>query len=270
MNFLDRFEGIVLNKARHVITSLILLAIVVAGLYFAMAVSNFADSPSVEASDSFNMPEFVKPQEEKVAEKAQAPAATNSETQAEAKAEEKQHPLPRYADEIDEVVKEVLPLYIAYYDFKDDEDSRWQLISFIADLMEKYQAKLYDDQMDEAVKGFVSYMDDFADYYKEKSGIARKPLDQITSLNNPEIKKILGNPFNVYFRGVMKNYEILEEEAQRAKLESQMNNASALQQIMVTGGALAAMVLLILLLIIFKIENSLRRTADVAEGYSPQ
>jgi hypothetical protein len=48
--------------------------------------------------------------------------------------------------------------------------------------------------------------------------------------------------------------------------EARENNANAESQIMIVAGSIAVIVLFVLLLVLLKVENSLRRSADVAEG----
>lgn len=263
--FLDRFEGMVLDNARRIISSLILLAIAVAVIYLAIAALNFADSPDTTVTDSFTVPVFEEPVDSKDAVDQTRTQSTQSNRET-AESSGWQHPLPEYKDEIDNIVDDVYPLYVVFFNFELFDDQRRQLITATADRISDY-AGFSENQLDDLVDGLESYTSDFSEYYVDIAGIDGTDLEQLSpgSQSNPVIEEKLRNPFASYFQGVDESYNDLLQDAERAAVEAQQNNISAMSKIAVVGGSLVALVLLIMLLILFKVENSLRRSADVAE-----
>lgn len=261
--FLDRFEGLILNYARRVISFTILLAIALSVLLLVAATLSFMASPSVDIDDSFDIPEFEEPVklvEQKRAEPRQDQAA---EKPAEP---EWQHPMPEYENEIDNIVDSVLPLYIAFYGFDDSVDNRRSLIGFVADQLRPYQNMLSEDQMDDVVDGMEDYIDDFSDFHIDANNINTSDLSKIKKKNDPQMSKALENPFRKYLSQIDENFAALAQQAEQSAVEARARNAAAGQNLLVVSAALVVIVVLVLILVLFKAENSLRRSADVAEA----
>ena len=268
-SFLDKFEGIVLDNARRVISSLILAAIAVGALFLVIALWNFSDSPDTEITDRFDVPEFEEPP--RVASQATKKDSNVSPSDSNAKpAEEPQweHPMPEYEDEIDDMVDALQPLGLAFKGWKISEDNRRIDIGNFASKLSPFKRALTEDQMDDVVSGLEDYIDDFADYYGDAAGLKGLDLDEIqsNSATDPVVETFLENPTSAYLGGVSAAYEELAGEVSKAEAEAGRNNASAASQIMVTAGSIGAVILLVLLLVLFKVENSLRRSADAVEG----
>lgn len=268
--FLDKFEGIVLDNSRRVISSLILLAIAVGLVYLVIAALNFTDSPDTENSDPFAVPSFEEPAEiteEEPVQQSESSAGSSTEPQSAAELDW-QHPMPVYRDEIDNILDDLYPLFVAFFNFEVTEDQRRNMVGFTADQLSGYTEVLSKDQMDAVVEGLEDYISDLAGYYAEVAEIDGMEPNEIDpgSMSDPEIERVLNNPFTEYLDGVNESYSVHQEEVDRAEMEARQNNLSALSQISIVGGSVGAMVLLVLLLILFKAENSLRRSADVADG----
>lgn len=268
--FLDKFEGIVLDNSRRVISSLILLAIAVGLVYLVIAALNFTDSPDTENSDPFAVPSFEEPAEiteEEPVQQSESSAGSSTEPQSAAEPDW-QHPMPVYRDEIDNILDDLYPLFVAFFNFEVTEDQRRNMVGFTADQLSGYTEVLSKDQMDAVVEGLEDYISDLAGYYAEVAEIDGMEPNEIDpgSMSDPEIERVLNNPFTEYLDGVNESYSVHQEEVDRAEMEARQNNLSALSQISIVGGSVGAMVLLVLLLILFKAENSLRRSADVADG----
>lgn len=268
-SFLDKFEGTVLDNARRVISSLILAAIAVGGLFLVIALLNFSDSPDAEITDRFDVPEFQEPP--RVASQATVKESNTSPSDSNAKiAEEKEleHPMPDYESELDDIVDDLMPLFIAFKGWEDSESNRSYLVAFIADQLDGFQRNLSVDQMDDVVSGLENYVGDFADYYGDAAGL--KGLDpteiEPNSAADPVVEAFLDNPTSSYLSGVEEAYAELADEVTMAEAEAARNNAAAASQIMITASSIGAIILLILLLVLFKVENSLRRSADAVEG----
>lgn len=267
--FLDKFEGIVLDNARRVISSLILAAIAVGALFLVLALWNFSDSPDAEITDSFDVPEFEEPP--RVASQATKKDSNVSPSDSSAKpAEEPQweHPMPNYESELDDMIDDLMPLFVAFKGWDVSVENRRSLITFIAGQLDRFQQTLSEDQMDDVVSGLEDYIDDFADYYGDAAGLSGLDLDEIqpNSATDPVVENFLKNPTSSYLDGVREAYAELEEEVINAEAEAGRNNANAASQIMITAGSIGAIILLVLLLVLFKVENSLRRSADAVEG----
>jgi len=266
--FLDKFEGIVLDNSRRVISLLILLTIIVGLLYLTSAIINFADSPNTKTADRFSVPAFEQPVEN--AEELQE--SQNSEDTANApEVTESEHPMPEYRDEIANIVENIYPFYVAFFNFEVSEERREFLTEFTAEQLIPYQNAFSRQQTDEIIEGLENYTNDFSEYYLEEVGLDGLDVEEINpgSMSNPEFEQILRNPFNEYLIGVEDAYDVHLEEVESAQMEAQRNNLSALQQISIAGGSIAAIIFFILLLILFKVENSIRRSADAAEKTLP-
>lgn len=267
--FLDKFEGFVLDNARRVISSLILAAIAVGALFLVTALWNFSDSPDAEITDRFDVPEFEEPP--RVASQATKKDSNVSPPDSNANpAEEPQweHPMPDYESELDDMVDDLMPLFVAFKGWEVSVENRRSLITFIADQLDQFQQTLSEDQMDDLVSGLEDYIDDFADYYGDAAGLKGLDPDEIqpNSATDPVVENFLKNPTSSYLDGVREAYTELQEEVIKAEAEAGRNNASAASQIMITAGSIGAIILLVLLLVLFKVENSLRRSADAVEG----
>jgi len=268
-SFLDKFEGIVLDNARRVISSLILAAIAVGALFLVIALWNFSDSPDAEITDRFDVPEFEEPA--RVVSQASKKDSEASPPDSNAKpAEEPQweHPMPDYESELGDMVDDLMPLFVAFQGWETGVSNRRNLINFIAGQLDQYQRNLSEDQMDDVVSGLEDYIDDFADYYGDAAGLKGLDLDEIqpNSATDPVVETFLKNPTSAYLDGVNAAYDELAGEVSKAEAEAGRNNASAASQIMITAGSIGAVILLVLLLVLFKVENSLRRSADAVEG----
>ena len=268
-SFLDKFEGIVLDNARRIVSSLILAAIAVGALFLVIAAWNFSDSPDAKITDSFVVPEFEEPP--RVASQATKKDSNDSPSDSNAKpAEEPQweHPMPDYESELDDMVDDLMPLLVAFQGWEIGVPTRRKFIDFIAGQLDQYQRSLSEDQMDDVVSGLEDYIDDFANYYGDAAGLKRLDLDEIqpNSATDPVVETFLKNPTYAYLVGVDAAYEELVGEVIMAEAEAGQNNASAVSQIMITAGSIGAVILLVLLLVLFKVENSLRRSADAVEG----
>lgn len=262
--FLDKFEGLVLDNSRRVVSLLIILAIVVGFLYLTTAIINFADSPNTKTDDRFDVPTFEEPienvEEQEETQNSEKSADSSEETQS-------KHPMPEYRDEIANIVKNLFPFYVAFFDFDISDERREYLRGFTADQLLPYQDALSKKQMNEVVEGLEDYIDDFAEYYSEIVGIDGLDIDEVNpgSMSNPELEQTLRTPFNEYLAGVEDAYDLHLEEVQSAETKAAKNNLSALKQFSIAGGSIAAIIFLVLLLILFKVENSIRRSADAAE-----
>jgi hypothetical protein len=261
--FLDRFEGLILNYARRVISFTIILAMALSVLFLVVATLNYMASPSADIRDSFDIPEFEEP----VKPVAQKRAEPRQDQAAEKPAEpEWRHPMPQYESEIDNIVDSVLPLYIAYYGFDASVDSRRNLIGFVADQLKPYKKALSEDQMDDVVDGMEDYIDDFSDFHIDANNLDTSDLSQIEKKSDPQMSKALENPFRDYLSLVDKNFAALAQQVEQSIEEARASNAAAGQNLLVVSGALIVIVVLVLILVLFKAESSLRRSADVAEA----
>jgi hypothetical protein len=267
--FLDKFEGLVLDNARRIVSLFILLAMVVGFLYLTTAIINFADSPNTKIDDRFDVPAFEEPVEN-VQQREETQKSANSADSSEENQSE--HPMPEYRDEIANIVENLYPFYVAFFNFEVSDERREYLTGFTAEELRPYQDAFNRNQMDEVVEGLEDYIDDFSEYHAEITGIDGLDIDEVNpgSMSNPEFERILENPYGEYLAGVSDAYDLHLEEVQSAEMEAQKNNFGALKQISIAGGSIAAIIFLVLLLILFKVENSIRRSADAAEKTLPE
>jgi len=259
---IDHSEVFLLVWTRRVLTVLALLVLAV-GLWNLIAGTfNFFDSPNVDIEDSFDIPEFVAPKNAQLSNKQEAAAPQqSSDTPDESKWV---HPLPRYDDEINEIVDDLYPLYVEHYNFSEDGEKREELIDFIAGQLSELVDELTEDQMDDAVDGLVDYIHELTEFYGDMDLPDLKTAD----LRKQEIDEILGNPVLEYDNLVTQNFDRFKREVARARLEATENNDSAVVQFMIVGGAVAVVFLLVVFLLVFRVEHSLRRSADSLESSS--
>lgn len=92
-------------------------------------------------------------------------------------------------------------------------------------------------------------------------------IDEIIpgSISDQDFEQFLRNPFNEYLAGVESAYELHLEQVQIAELEAQNNQSAAGAYFLIAGGSIAAGVFLALLFILFKMEQSIRKSVDALE-----
>jgi|TARA_B110000971_G_C19971502_1_gene482831 hypothetical protein len=257
--FLDKFENWFLNYSRRTVSLLVLVALLTMTIYLVMGVSNTFDSVNNEKTDSFSMPEFEKPISAKNEVKEATAADTNNDDD-----QSIQHPMPEYEDEIAEIVEDLIPLYIAFkgWDSKAGPDS---LTNWIVGRMEYYEELLSEEQMENMVDGLVDYVDEFSDFYTEKFSVDTRNLEKIVEQKDKDLENLLDRPTDAYGDGVLRNLDNLHDLVDEETQEVSENNMSGMGQLMIAVSIIGGIVLLLLILLIFKAENSLRRSADTSE-----
>ena len=256
---IDKFEGIILNSARRIITAGVFILLLGMIWNFFGGSLNIADGANVERGDRYDMPTFQEPQFEGL----QADSEMKSDE--EAAPEETISPVERdYKKELDAMASDMAPLYISLRGWNDDakEEIRKYLSKEVA---RAAYGTLNKKQRDDWVDGAVDYLDDFSDYMVDKYDINKpKPISADKKLPSVE-DGIMNRPLSAYENQADALYDNHADEASDAAATASRNNEKGMGQLMNVGYAIGAMILLILILLIFKAENSLRRSADSME-----
>lgn len=268
-NALDTVESFILNYARRVITGIILIASVIGLVVFIVALYNLYASPSVTNTDVFDVPVFEKPID---------PPEVKTEIEIEEVEEEKEpswiHPMPDYEKELKKIAKTMMPLYGIFFGWEGSEKDYQKVIEFTANSIQPLAEVLSENQFDEVVDGLEDYIGDKVswlrkDLKKNENIIVPKKLDpdDLPDLETPndQISTFLSYPFNDYIEGVNNAYLENTTMAEIAKLEADAKKIVANFLLLFVGVILGAIITLIFFLLIFKTENSLRRSANSLE-----
>lgn len=269
--WLDKFEQLILNYSRRIITILFIISVFVVTVSLALSAARYFDSPNLSKEDSFTVPKFKKPE-------AKTPTNTNNinneknkeseEPKIQENKIEKAHPMPKYKSQISQIIEYVYPLYVAFYKWDTSSlanfEKKIEITNVIANNLKPFDKELNEKQMNDVVDGLVEYIKNFSNYYIMQFNI-NSNIDEIRPRNNEEFERILRNPYRNYLDEVRTNYKELLNDAYDEFVSVEENRESAKSIILVTGIATSVMVTLILLLLIFKAENSLRRHANSSE-----
>ena len=269
--WLDKFEQLILNYSRRIITILFIISVFVVTVSLALSAARYFDSPNISREDSFTVPKFKKPETKTLTNTNNINNEKNKESE-EPKIQEnkieKAHPMPKYKSQISQIIEYVYPLYVAFYKWDTSSlanfEKKIEITNVIANNLKRFDKELNEKQMNDVVDGLVEYIKNFSNYYIMQFNI-NSNIDEIRPRNNEEFERVLRNPYRNYLDEVVTNYEELLNDAYDESVSVEENRESAKSIILVTGIATSVMVTLILLLLIFKAENSLRRQANSSE-----
>lgn len=255
-SFLDKFESWFLNSARRIISLLVLILLLIGIPVLVLGVFNTFDSVS-DPEISVSMLEFKDPVASK--EDVEAPMSSRPNNAAEEEESPWEHPLPGLESEVSDMVDDLMPLYIAGFNYEGSTEERQKLIDYTETQYDYYDMWRDRHLLDE----WVDYVDDMSDFYIDKFDI---DLENIVPIDSTELDEILSKPYAGFFEALVAAREKADVEENQEIRKVSENNVSGLQQLMVAGSAFGAIVLLILLMLVFKAEQSLRRSADSSEG----
>jgi len=266
--FLDKFEGLILNYTRRIISAGILLVLIGMAWSFLSGALNSIDSPNVEADDTYDLPRFEEPVNQEAQESS---SSSNNNTNNDD--DETQEPQERvekdYSDEIDEMTETIAPLFVSLGSWDNLEAAYTDIRSYLAgeiDRLVYFNNAMNEDQRDEWVDGAVDYIDDLTDYMADKYDVnTRKPSVGDSSLLDSVDEIYLQRPLDGYREGANDARTNHLQSANEASMIAEQNNIKGLGQLMYVLYAIGIVVLLVLILIVFKAENSLRRSADSME-----
>ena len=265
--FLDSVETFILNYSRRILTAIILIGLIIGTLMVSSGIINLADSPNVVAEDVFKVPEFEKPKDTNKSsdlDSAKEPADEDKELYV--------HPMPEYKKEMRNIVENIMILNAVFANAAVNEFNYNLFTDRLANKLLPYKKVLSEDQFEETVEGLEDYVDDKMVWLrkglKSRSIVLPKKV-QIDSNNKQEKDRIattfMNIPYAQYLEGVSTAYTEHFEKVEEAALVSSMNNMGAYVTLMIAGITFGVIVSLILLLLLFKAENSLRRSADFME-----
>jgi hypothetical protein len=265
--FLDRFESWFLNYSRRTLSFLVLVLILIGTLYFFVGLSNQFDSVNSERTDSFLMPEYVAKEDVKT-------ASTAESSKEEKKSES--DPMTAYEDEILEIVQHLRPFYIKFRGWDDDYKVNEMLTNYVESISAASFAASSDEQIEDVVSSLQDYSEDFFYHYVEKfpdldeiyeAHLYEEKLESITyARGNKEMSDLLKHPLSPWVLQLDKNRLEHYKSVASETAQVMQNNVSGMGQLMIAGSIIGVLVFLILLLLVFKAEQSLRRSADSREA----
>ena len=265
--FLDNVETFILNYSRRILTAIILIGLIVGTLMLSSGIINVVDSPNVLAEDVFKVPEFEKPKDTKKSsdsDSAKEPADENKDLYV--------HPIPEYKKEMRNIVENIMILNAVFANIDVTERNYNIFTDRLANKLFRFKEALSEDQFEETVEGLEDYIDDKMAWLRKdlkSRNIVLPKKVKIDSDNKQEKDRIasnfMNNPYAQYLEGVEAAYTEHFEKVEEAALVSSMNNMGAYVTLMIAGITFGVIVSLILLLLLFKAENSLRRSADFME-----
>jgi hypothetical protein len=261
LGLIDKFEGIVLNNTRRIISFAIFVLLLGAVWNLFGGFFNTIDGPNVEADDIPRMPQFEAPR-----------VSSSSESQKDDEYEpQKVDEMVEYdfARELDKLASIHAPLYVASFRMDDVEEAKKMIRDYIKGEFERllYGVSYNDSQKEAWVDGYIDFSEDFKDYIVDKYD---------WNFRNPSLKKTilledsyddlyLSRPVEQYRIAVSDVYDEHLDAAAEATIISAANNVKGTSQLMLVGIILGIVITFILILLIFKAENSLRRSADSSE-----
>jgi hypothetical protein len=259
---IDKFEGIVLNNARRIISFAIFVLLLMAVWNLFGGILNTIDGPNVEADDTPRMPKYEEPLIISSSE-------SKKDDEDEDEAEEVDIVESEFARELDKLASIHAPLYVASGRFSDVESANKGIRDYIKGEVERlaYSLQYTDSQKEAWVDGYVDFSEDFKDYMVDKYDWSfRNPVYDVDQEEmDSQDDLYLDRPVEEYRIAVNEVYADLKDAASEAMVTSAKNNVKGATQLMQVGIVLGIVILCILILLIFKAENSLRRSADSSE-----
>jgi hypothetical protein len=258
--FFDNFESWFLNYTRRILSLIVLVLLIIASIYLFMGFANTFDSVNSEITDSFSMPVYISPDESKEDTKKISKKKSSNE-----KKKSEWNPMTEYEDEIVEIAETLNPFWIKFH----GKSAVKMLTNYVSNNIKDFAEfhNLSDEQIEDMVDSQINYVDDFFIYYVERFPDLDEEPKNITYVKDNKIMlDILVNPLGPYWeqfnKKVNEHYKSVKDETAQVKL----NNTNAMGQFMYAGAVLIAIIILVLLMLIFKAENSLRRSADSREA----
>lgn len=262
ITLIDKFEGIVLNNSRRIISFAIFVLLLGAVWNLFGGIFNTIDGPNVEADDTPRMPQFEAPL-----------VISSSESEKDDEDEDEANEVDMvesdFARELDKLASIHAPLYVASGRFDDVESAYKGIRDYIKGEVKRllYGVSYNDSQKEAWVDGYIDFSEDFKDYIVDKYD---------WNFKNPSLKKTIllkdsyddlyiNRPVEEYRIAVSEVYNEHQAAAAEATITSAANNVKGASQLMLVGIVLGIVIISILILLIFKAENSLRRSADSSE-----
>ena len=263
--FLDRFESWFLNYSRRTLSFLVLVLILIGTLYFFVGLSNQFDSVNSEITDSFLMPEYVVKQDVKTTSTAESSKEENKS---------ESNPMKVYEVEIRTIVEFLRPFYIKFSGRAENHHNK-DLTNYVEQKLDTGFNGLSDEHIEDVVRSLQEYAEEFLAHYEEKfpdlgdifeAHISEMELESFEIVrDNKAMNELLKNPLLPWALQLDKNKEEHYKSVDSEAAQVMQNNVSGMGQLMIAGSIIGVLVILILLLLVFKAEQSLRRSADSSE-----
>jgi hypothetical protein len=262
--FLDKFEGLILNYSRRIISAGILLVLIGMAWNFLAGALNSIDSPNVDSGDTYDLPGFEEPE---VKEDPIEPEQKNNDSSPQEK-KVVDRIEREYSDELDNMAENMAPVFVSFYSYETIDSAIDSLRPYFAKTVKSlvYDSSMNRDQRDEWVDAADDYLDDLSGYMIDKYEINRRnPVTGDQTNLKYEDESFMKQPLREFSTGANLARSNHMDEVEAAKYTAAGNNVKGLGQLMYVLYAIGIVVLLVLILIVFKAENSLRRSADSME-----
>ena len=261
-NLIDKFEGMVLNNSRRIISVAILILLLMGVWNFFGGILNSIDGPNVDADDAPRMPKFEEPIDySSLMEDIDIEDLDEEEGMVEIVEED-------FGRELDKLASIHASLYVSGGFFADVESAYEGIRDYIKDEVERlvYGDSYNDDQKEAWVDGYVDFSEDFKDYIVDKYdwNFRNPTMGSQDNLDSFDLD-YLNKPVEEYRKAVFDVYQDHNAAAIESVTTAAANNVKGAAQLMKVAIVIGIVIALVLILLIFKAENSLRRSADSME-----
>ena len=259
-NLIDKFEEMVLNNSRRIISVAIFILLLMGVWNFFGGILNTIDGPNVEADDAPRMPEFTIP----IDISSFSDEAEESDTEVELVEEIEED----FEKELNKLAQIHAALYVSAGWFDNVETSNESIRDYIkAEIDSWIYGYGYSEKQKEAwVDGYIDYSYDFKDYIVDKyDWNYRNPtMGSSDDLDSYDLE-YLERPVDQYAQMTVNSFDDHDANVLDAAADAAANNVKGAAQLMKVAIVIGIVIALVLILLIFKAENSLRRSADSME-----
>lgn len=259
-SLIDRFEEIVLNNSRRIISVAIFILLLMGVWNFFGGILNSVDGANVKEDDVPRMPSFEEPKE--LPGMIEIKGDDNIEDVDEETVEKD------FGKELDKLGNIYAPLYVSSSRWVSVDQANKDIREYIKGEIERLvYVNYYSDKQKKAwVDGYIDFSNDFKDYMVEKYNWNYKnPSSTITIVTDSYDDEYLQKPVEEYRKAVSDVYKDHNEAVIESASTATANNIKGAAQLMKVAIVIGIIITLILILLIFKAENSLRRSADSME-----
>jgi len=261
-NLIDKFEGIVLNNSRRIISVALFVLLLMAVWNLFGGILNTIDGPNVDSDDAPRMPKFEEPIDY---------SALMEDVDVEdidIEIEEVDIVEEDFGRELDKLGNIYAPLYVSSSRWDSVTQANIDIREYIKGEIERlvYGNNYSDDQKEAWVDGYIDFSNDFKDYMVDKyDWSTRNPKSTITVVTDSYDDEFLNRPVEEYRKAVIDVFQDHNAAVMESATTAAANNVKGAAQLMKVAIVIGIIIGLVLILLIFKAENSLRRSADSME-----
>ncbi len=260
INLIDKFEGMVLNNSRRIISVAIFILLLMGVWNFIGGILNTIDGPNLEADDAPRMPEFTTPID--------LSAVTYEAEESDIEVELVEEIEEDFGKELNKLAQIHASLYVSAGWFDNVEASNESIREYFKTEIDSwiYGFGYSDEQKEAWVDGYIDYSNDFKDYIVDKYdwNFRNPTMGSQDDLDSYDLD-YLNRPVSEYGAKTDDSFSDHNANVLDAAADAAANNVKGAAQLMKVAIVIGIVIALILILLIFKAENSLRRSADSME-----